>query len=101
MLSPVGFHGTKSVIRGHCHLLAVYIHAQEMFVGFCCVVFPRVGEGGNWGSENFEDVLRVTPLQDGKARSHWRSSGHFGVFCRDTSMSGIEEVVWNTGSSIG
>lgn len=85
MLSPIGSHGMKSVIWGHCHLLAVCIH-----VDFCCIVFPLVGEGGKWDSENSEDVLRVTPLQDGKARFHWRWSGHSGIFYRVTSMFGIE-----------
>lgn len=59
-------------------------------VDFCCILFPLVGEGGKWGSENSENVLRVTPLQDGKAKSHWRLSGPFGIFYRVTGMSGIE-----------
>lgn len=41
MLSPIGSHGMKSVIWGHCHLLAVCIHVDF------CFVFPLVGEGGS------------------------------------------------------
>lgn len=97
VLSPIGFRGINSVIWGHRHLLAVCTHAQGRWL---LLYFPS-REGGNWGSENSEDVLRVTPLQDGKARSHWRSSGHSNVFYRVTSISGIEEVMWNPVSLTG